>query len=169
MIFGQQLTTRPTRLNYLPLETRKQPIDVFASIRNKFDTCFILESVEGPRRLTRYTFLGFDPQKIIWTSRKQAEIHDRQKSERRIERCEDPLAFLASHKSPVKERGAGERYAGGLVGYASYDLVRSFERVPRVENKGNGFPDLEFGLFETGSSSTTSAAKHTTSTEEKTE
>src|SRR3989442_3811112 len=138
--FGQQLTARPTRLNYLPLETRKQPIDVFASIRNKFDTCFILESVEGPRRLTRYTFLGFDPQKIIRASKNQAEILDRQRSERRIEKCQDPLTLLtllANLSGPVKERKPGERYAGGLVGYASYDLVRSFGRIARVGNKGH--------------------------------
>src|SRR5713226_7507454 len=96
IVFGQQLTTRLTKLNYLPLQTRKQPIDVFATIRNKFDTCFILESVEGPRRLTRYTFLGFGPQKTIRSSKKQAEILDRQRSERRIEKCQDPLALLSS-------------------------------------------------------------------------
>src|SRR2546427_11284051 len=150
IVFGQQLTTHPTRLNYLPLETRKQPINVFASLRNRFDTCFILESVEGPRRLTRYTFLGFDPQKIIRTSKKQVEILDRQKSERRIEKCEDPLTLLAKINIPVWERSPGERYAGGLVGYASYDLARSFERIPKLGNKSNGFPDVEFGLFEDG-------------------
>src|SRR3989454_1888311 len=150
IVFGQQLTARPARLNYLPLETRKQRIDVFASIRNKFDTCFILESVEGPRRLTRYTFLGFDPQKIIRASKNQAEILDRQRAERRIEKCQDPLALLANLSSPVKERKPADRYAGGLVGYASYDLVRSFERILRVGSKGNGFPDVEFGLFEDG-------------------
>ncbi len=28
--------------------------------------------------------------------------------------------------------------------------MRSFEKVPRLGNKGNGFPDVEFGLFEDG-------------------
>jgi anthranilate synthase component I len=36
------------------------------------------------------------------------------------------------------------------VGYASYDLTQTFERIPMVGHKGNGFPDLEFGLFEDG-------------------
>src|SRR3989442_2520823 len=94
IVFGQQLTTRPTRLSYLPLGTRKQPIDVFATIVNNYDTCFILESVEGPRRLTRYTFLGFDPQKTIRTSRKQAEILDRQTSASRDANCSLPLTSL---------------------------------------------------------------------------
>ena len=80
----------------------------------------------------------------------QAEILDRQRSERRIEKCEDPLALLATINHPVKERIPGERFSGGLVGYASYDLVRSFEKIPRTRNDGNGFPDMEFGLFEDG-------------------
>jgi anthranilate synthase component I len=150
IVFGQQLTTRHNRLNYLPLETRKQPIDIFETIRNKFDACFILESVEGPRRLTRYTFIGFDPQKIIRASKQQAEILDRQKSERRVEKCEDPLSLLEDLNFPVRERNLGERYVGGLVGYASYDLVRSIERIPKLGNKRSDFPDIEFGLFEDG-------------------
>ncbi len=117
---------------------------------HQYDTSFILESVEGPRRLARYTFLGFNPQRTIQTSKQHDEILDRQKSERRIEACEDPLSLLAQINSSVKENGAFERYAGGLVGYASYDLVRAFERIPRVGKKVNGFPDLQFGLFEDG-------------------
>lgn len=50
----------------------------------------------------------------------------------------------------MKERVPGERFAGGLVGYASYDLVRSFEKIPRSRREGNAFPDAEFGLFEDG-------------------
>ncbi|HZY47792.1 MAG TPA: anthranilate synthase component I family protein [Candidatus Bathyarchaeia archaeon] len=125
-------------------------MDVFASIKEAFETCFILESVEGPRRLARFTFLGFDPQKTIRFSNKQAEIFDRQRSQRRIEKCDDPLALLANLNQPVKERPTEERYAGGLVGYASYDLIRSFEKIPRLGHKANGFPALELGLFEDG-------------------
>ena len=44
----------------------------------------------------------------------------------------------------------GERFSGGLVGYASYDLVRSFEKIPRARKGSTGFPDMEFGLFEDG-------------------
>ena len=43
-----------------------------------------------------------------------------------------------------------ERYTGGLVGYASYDLVRSFEKIPHRARGRNRFPDMEFGLFDDG-------------------
>jgi len=43
-----------------------------------------------------------------------------------------------------------ERYTGGLVGYASYDLVHSFEKIPRKARVRNRFPDMEFGFFDDG-------------------
>ena len=150
IVFGQQLDESPAPLKYIPIETRKRPIDVFASTLQTSDACFILESVEGPRRLARYTFLGFDPQRTIRSSQGRAEILDRQRSERRIEKAEDPLGLLARLDRPVKERTHGERFSGGLVGYASYDLVRAFENIPRSRENNNGFPDAEFGLFEDG-------------------
>ncbi len=52
--------------------------------------------------------------------------------------------------TPAKNPNTGERYSGGLVGYASYDLVRSFEKIPRVGRKHSEFPDVEFGSFEDG-------------------
>ncbi len=36
------------------------------------------------------------------------------------------------------------------MGYASYDLVRSFEEIQTKKNKATEFPDAEFGLFEDG-------------------
>ena len=50
----------------------------------------------------------------------------------------------------AKGNHSNERYAGGLVGYASYDFVRNFEKIPRYSRDNNGFPDIEFGLFEDG-------------------
>ncbi len=140
----------PTTLNYVSLDSKIEPIQLFTALHGRYDTVFILESVEGPRRLARYTFLGFDPQKAIRASDQNAEIIEGQGSERRIVGYKDPLALLAQINSPVRESRLGERYAGGLVGYASYDLVRCFEKIPRRRREISGFPWLEFGLFEDG-------------------
>ncbi|HVH15015.1 MAG TPA: anthranilate synthase component I family protein [Candidatus Angelobacter sp.] len=123
---------------------------MFSSILGKSDTAFILESVEGPRRLARFTFLGFDPQKTVRISGGHVELLDRQNSERRIETCKAPLSYLEGLNNGVKNGNTSERYSGGLVGYVSYDLVRSFEEIPRFGRKRSGFPDVEFGLFEDG-------------------
>src|SRR6266481_3398303 len=118
MAFGQELsTTRSSTLNYFPIATSKPPIELFSSILRKSETAFILESVEGPRRLARYSFLGFDPQKTVRISRRHVELRDRRNSERRIETCEAPLSYLENLNTHAKEGRIGERYSGGLVGY----------------------------------------------------
>ncbi len=63
---------------------------------------------------------------------------------------QDPLTILGEVNKPTRGKQLIERYAGGLVGYASYDLVRNFEKIPRYKRNSNGFPDMEFGLFEDG-------------------
>jgi len=40
-------------------------------------------------------------------------------------------------------------YAGGFVGYFSYDVVREFEKLPDIHGE-SPFPDAELGLFEDG-------------------
>src|SRR5437879_12952985 len=88
MAFGQELsTTRSSKLSYFPIATNKRPIEIFSSILDKSETAFILESVEGPRRLARYTFLGFDPQKTVRIGNQRVELLDRRNSERQIGRA----------------------------------------------------------------------------------
>jgi len=109
-----------------------------------------LESVEGPRRLTRYTFLGFDPRITIQYSRNQAEILDHRSPERRFESCKDPLHLLSRFTMPTHGPPAFERYSGGLVGFASFGLAYAFEDTLRVKEKASEFPDLQFGAFDDG-------------------
>ena len=103
--------------------------------------------MEGPRRLARYTFLGFDPEAIVHSANSHTEIIDRQESERKIETNKNPLATLAGILPEDRGNQASERYTGGLVGYASYDLASSFEKIPRHTRGPNEFPDMEFGLY----------------------
>ena len=58
------------------------------------------------------------------------------------------LLYRLNH--PVDRSDSFERYVGGLVGYASYDLASTFEKSVEIRHKSNGFPDLQFGLFEDG-------------------
>jgi anthranilate synthase component I len=126
------------------------PIEIFSVILEEHETAFILESLEGPRRLTRYTFLGFEPQATIRISQKRAEILDRRKSDRRLTRCDRPLELLSQYQDRTRPNRCSDRYNGGLVGYASYDLSKYFEEIHRKKAGANEFPDLEFGLFDDG-------------------
>ncbi|MBO0888149.1 chorismate-binding protein, partial [Candidatus Bathyarchaeota archaeon] len=103
--------------------------------------------MEGPRRLARYTFLGFDPEAIVHSANNQTEVLNREKSERKIETNANPLATLGGILPNDRGNQARERYTGGLVGYASYDLASSFEKIPRNPRGRDEFPDMEFGLY----------------------
>src|SRR5437016_13247306 len=116
MAFGEELsTTRSSKLSYFPIATSKRPIEIFSSILDKSETAFILESVEGPRRLARYTFLGFDPHKTVRLNNRHVEHLDRRNSERRIEPCKAPLPYLENLNTQPNEDKTSERYAGALV------------------------------------------------------
>src|SRR5439155_24377314 len=129
--FGQQLSTvRSSKLSYFPIATSKRPIEIFSSILDKSETAFILESVEGPRRVARYTFLGFDPQKTVRINNRHVELLDRRDSARRIEACNEPLSYLENLNTHANEGRTGERYSGGLVGYVSCDAARSPAKSP---------------------------------------
>ncbi len=147
--FGQLLTSSPTKLNHVTIDPQIPPIQLFSALTAHYETAFLLESVEGPRRLARYTFLGFEPEAVIRTEKGAVEVVEPRRSQRSIASRENPLTLLQQINKPVKE-ATTERYAGGLVGYAAYDLVRLFERIPYRRRKSDGFPDMEFGLFHDG-------------------
>ncbi|HEX4919245.1 MAG TPA: anthranilate synthase component I family protein [Candidatus Bathyarchaeia archaeon] len=151
IVFGQQASPpKPQKLNLVRLHADREPIDIFSTLKDKFETAFILESVEGPKRLTRYTFLGFDPKATIQYSEGHAEILDHRNPERRLETCKDPLELLSRFTIPIRPTPGFERYAGGLVGYASYNLAHSFEPTLKIKHRDHEFPDLQFGLFDDG-------------------
>src|SRR5437870_12134097 len=109
MAFGQELsTTRSSKLSYFPIATSKRPIEIFSSILDKSETAFILESVEGPRRLARYTFLGFDPQKTVRINNRHVELLDRRNSKRRIEARKEPLSHRENLNTHEKKDRTGE-------------------------------------------------------------
>lgn len=59
----------------------KTPIEVLRSLKEKSQNCYLLESVEGGEKWGRYSFLGYDPKKII--SCKNCLVN--------VEDCENPL------------------------------------------------------------------------------
>ena len=104
------------------------------------DGSFLLESVEGGEQLGRYSFVGFSPAMRIELAPGLATV-------RRPDRLEeipydDPLRLIDSlvgQRGTVKVPGL-PRFTGGAVGYLSYEVVRSFERLPVTERDTLGVP-----------------------------
>ena len=108
------------------------PISAFRKIEDgKFS--FLLESVEGGEKWGRYSFLGSGPSHLfrskgvefeIW---KKGEIWESGKNKDPLRVLED---FLRNYQPALPD--SLPRFFGGAVGYASYDAVRYWERIPEI-------------------------------------
>ena len=110
-----------------------------------FSPHFLLESVEGGERLGRYSFIGFGDGLTVRLDRGGLQIG----SERRpVPRTTvELLAGLRDALERTPRPGPaipGVPLAGGLVGYAAYDVVRFFERLPAAPGKEPNVPALHY-------------------------
>jgi len=112
------------------------PVSAFLKLSRGKRHAFLLESVEGGERSGRFSFLGAGPRSVLsW------RLGDRTDPLERIR------AELATHQA-VRVPGT-PRFAGGLVGFLSYDAVKLFEpRVPVSGPDELGFPDALFMDFD---------------------
>ena len=92
---------------------------------------FLLESVEGGERLGRYSFIGFGDALTVRLDGDGFMIGaERRPVPRSAAELLDGLrAALARTPAPEPDI-PGVPLAGGLVGYAAYDMVRFFEKLP---------------------------------------
>jgi len=118
---------------------------------------FLLESVEGGERLGRYSFIGFGAgleirldRDGLWLGTERRPIPA--SAAELLAAMRDGLA-RAPQPEPVVAGGVaaaargtthGIPLAGGLVGYAAYDIVRFFERLPARTGFETGVPILHY-------------------------
>ena len=120
------------------------PVSAFMKLA-AFQPRFLLESVEGGERLARYSFIGFGDCLEVKLDRDGLRIG----SERRRVPQDSAELFaglrdaLARSPRPTPDI-AGVPLAGGLVGYASYDIVRFFEKLTARSPLDSGFPVLHY-------------------------
>ncbi len=112
------------------------PVSAFLKLSRGRRHAFLLESVEGGERSARFSFLGAGPRSVLrWKLGDPGDPMDRVR------------AMLRSHEA-VRVPGT-PRFAGGLVGWMTYDAVRLFEpRVPVAKPDEHGFPDVELMDFD---------------------
>src|SRR2546423_4515581 len=106
---------------------------------------FLLESVEGGERLARYSFIGFGDALEVRLDGAGlaigAQRHPLPRSGGELLAGLRTALRLAPKPAPDI---AGVPLAGGLVGYAAYDVVRYFERLPARAAGASGVPALPY-------------------------
>lgn len=124
------------------------PVSAFLKLDDGGDA-FLLESVEGGEKWARYSFLGIGPARVL--SCAAGVVSEGPPGGPFTTRpTRDPLgearALLAAYR-PVSVADL-PRFAGGLVGFLGYDLVRSFEQLPVVARDDLGHPDYYLMLVD---------------------
>ncbi len=123
--------------NVVPVSTElladlETPVSVFAKLRSS-GPAFLLESVEGGEHVSRYSFVGCNPRKIITSATGEG----------------DPLKHLQEEMAryrPVELAGLPP-FTGGAVGYLGYEYVHSAEpTVPLAARDELGVPAMWFML-----------------------
>jgi anthranilate synthase component 1 len=105
------------------------PVSAFLKVR-RGNHSFLLESVEGGERLSRYSFIGTEPYRIIRTGPTEgSEVDPLRAIEEEIDRFK------------VVPVGGLPPFHGGAVGYLSYEVARYFERLPAPDHDLLGLPE----------------------------
>jgi anthranilate synthase component I len=106
------------------------PVSAYLKLK-PFKPRFLLESVEGGERLARYSFIGFGDCLEVRLDERGLSIDGRigPPPQTQAELLSALRSALARAPQPSPQI-PGVPLTGGLVGAASYDLVRRFERLP---------------------------------------
>jgi anthranilate synthase component 1 len=125
------------------------PVGAFLTAFRTTPHAFLLESVEGGTLQARYSFLGGGPRRLFRIRDGRPTLEGDGGPERPLPG--DPLAALRAVWSATRTvpQAALPRLRGGLVGFFSYDLARSLERLPGTPRDDRRIPDAVLGDYET--------------------
>lgn len=129
-----KLSQKPT---YIKLAEDIEIFTLFQTIEQEFETCFLYESLSEEERFSRYSIIGFNPQHIVSAKEEIFFFDDQSYS------VKNPYETL---QAIMPSKTISRKYAGGLVGYISYDAINYFE--PSISVKVHSeFEQFMFGVY----------------------
>jgi anthranilate synthase component I len=138
-------------MQLVPLPATLPPFETYRRLERRFGNTFLLESMEGPRRLARVSIMGFNPRGLVAVKNGHIQVVGNLP----VPQGDDtPRSYLRAVLAETRERhgkATPEDHKipmnGGLVGFFSYDYVRYVENLPDTQDDDEGWPDLAFGLY----------------------
>ena len=122
------------------------PLSAYSKLSDQ-KPAFLFESVVGGEQVSRFSFVGFSPRKIISSAQETTTIWEAGMKKKSIPTPEDPLKLVEDeisnlrYFSPLKDG----RFSGGAVGYLSYEYANRVEpTVPLPPKDELGLPLLYF-------------------------
>jgi anthranilate synthase component 1 len=156
------MTILPSASDFAQLATQGNLVPVYSDLMADFETpvsayaklrahgpSYLLESVEGGDTLSRYSFIGCRPRKVLACGPDTTTIREPGEPDRVVPTPKDPLtlveAELAGHQ-PVSIPGL-PRFTGGAVGFIAYEYATRIEpSIPAPAPNDLGTPLLYFML-----------------------
>jgi anthranilate synthase component 1 len=124
------------------------PVSAYAKLKSAGPS-YLLESVEGGETLSRYSFIGCRPRKVIACGPKTTEIRVLGQAPQIVPTPPDPLSLIEAELRdhlPVQLPGL-PRFTGGAVGFLGYEYITRIEpTVPAVSADPLATPLLWFML-----------------------
>ncbi|MGH7266723.1 MAG: anthranilate synthase component I, partial [Candidatus Rokuibacteriota bacterium] len=112
---------------------------------------FLLESVEGPAQVARFSVLGGDPRLVLECDGERVRVTGPAGT---VTEPGAPLAVLGDHLGRYRAdvRPDLPPFVGGFLGYLAYDAVRLWERLPARppdDRSSAGLPVFRLALMDT--------------------
>ncbi len=127
------------------------PVSAYLKLAQDSRYTFLLESVEGGEKVSRYSFLAESPELVFKSKDKKAEIITF-KGKKEIKKSFlltgsplDEIKKIMSRYKFVEAKGL-PRFCGGFLGYIGYDTVRFFEHLPKKPKDDLKIPDVLLSL-----------------------
>jgi anthranilate synthase component 1 len=153
-----ELLSLSTQGNLVPIY-RELPADLETPVSVYLKLCghgpsFLLESVEGGEQVSRYSFIGVEPNALLsFNGRNVTRQSNGDVTHSALPADRDPLHVLQAELDRFTPIVLPDlpRFVGGLVGYLGYDTIRFFEpKLDRAEDHAlQAVPDALFMLTDT--------------------
>ena len=129
---------------YIKLGDDYNFFSIFKKIEKNYKNCFLFESLGEESNVSRFHIIGFDPKYIISSdNRKELIITDVINNQEEKYFCKNPYFTL---RDIIPQNIISRKYAGGLVGFISYDSINYFEDDLHIR-KNPDFESFKFGVY----------------------
>ncbi|MDQ8193524.1 anthranilate synthase component I [Coraliomargarita sp. SDUM461004] len=122
------------------------PLGAYSKIRHQ-GPAFLFESIVGGERISRFSFLGANPRKVLRVFEKETTIQHKDGSVETIATPTDPLNLIESEMAgyqPV-ELPDMPPFCGGAVGFVGHEFIHSIEpTVPKPSENPLEVPILYY-------------------------